>query len=150
MTGPSACPRDAMMRLKILVVDDSPTAIMWHRMILKDQPYELVIAHDGEEGVRAAEASRPDLILMDVMMPRMNGLEACKAIRALPGLSRIPVFFVSTRSELATVQNGYESGCNEYLTKPIDRTELLAKVRQYLGPAASATPAMAASAGGRA
>lgn len=119
----------------ILVVDDSPTSIMWQRMILREEQYEILAATDGEAGVRAAFESHPDLILLDVEMPRMNGPEACRLIRADPSMRNIPILMVTARSELDTMEAAYANGCNEYITKPITRTELLAKVRSYLRPA---------------
>ena len=120
------------LRKKILLVDDSPTAILWQRLILEDDPYEILVANDGEEGVRVAKAERPDLVLLDVMMPRMNGFETLRALRSESTLRNTPVLMVTTRSEMTNVMEGFESGCNEYITKPVDRTELLAKVRSYL------------------
>jgi two-component system alkaline phosphatase synthesis response regulator PhoP len=117
---------------KILLVDDSPTAILWQRLILEDDPYDILVANDGEEGVRVAKAERPDLVLLDVVMPRMNGFETLRALRADSALSAMPILMVTTRSEMLNVMEGYESGCNEYITKPVDRTELLTKVRSYL------------------
>lgn len=131
-----------MSRKKILVVDDSATSLMWQRMILQQEAYDLVTARDGQEGVERAVAERPDLILMDVMMPRMDGFAACRALRANPATSAIPVIMVTTRSEWNSVESGYTSGCSDYITKPIDRLELLAKVRSCLA-AASAAPSTA-------
>lgn len=121
-----------MQRKKILLVDDSPTAILWQRLILEDDPYDILVATDGEEGVRVAKAELPDLVLLDVVMPRMGGFEALRAIRADVSLRHTPVLMVTTRSEMPNVLEGYEGGCNEYITKPVDRTELLTKVRSYL------------------
>jgi two-component system alkaline phosphatase synthesis response regulator PhoP len=121
-----------MNRKKILVVDDSPTAIMWQRMILEDEAYDVLTAEDGAEGVRMARESRPDLVLLDVVMPRMNGFDACRAMRADDVTRDVPILMVTTRSEMDHVMRGFESGCNEYITKPVDRTELLTKVRSYL------------------
>jgi len=121
-----------MQRKKILLVDDSPTAILWQRLILEDDHYEILVATDGEEGVRVAKAERPDLVLLDVVMPRMSGFDALRAIRADGELSETPILMVTTRSEMAHVMEGYDSGCNEYITKPVDRAELLTKVRSYL------------------
>jgi CheY-like chemotaxis protein len=120
---------------KVLVVDDSPTAVMWQSMILRQGQYEVVTATDGQAGVEAAVAEQPDLILMDVVMPRMNGFEACRAIRGTAATRHVPIIMVTTRSEMASVEEGFESGCSEYITKPIDRLELLAKVDSYLGAA---------------
>jgi DNA-binding response OmpR family regulator len=123
------------MNKKILLVDDSPTAILWQRMILEEDQYEIVVATDGEEGIRAARAERPDLVLLDVMMPRMSGFEVLRTLRAEADLRDIPVIMVTTRGATPDVMEGYESGCNEYVTKPLDRAELLTKVRSYLHPA---------------
>ena len=127
------------MNKKILLVDDSPTAILWQRLILEEDQYDIVVAMDGEEGIRLARAERPDLVLLDVMMPRMSGFEALRALRADDELRDIPVIMVTTRGAMPDVMEGYESGCSEYITKPIDRTELLMKVRSYL-PTPMVTP----------
>jgi CheY-like chemotaxis protein len=121
-----------MSRKKILIVDDSSTVLLLERMILSKGPYDVVIARDGQEGLEKAEAERPDLILMDVMMPRMDGFEACRRLRVVEATRGIPVIMVSTRGELQSVENGYESGCTDYVTKPINALELLSKVRSYL------------------
>ena len=121
-----------MNRKKILLVDDSPTAILWQRLILEDDPYDIVVACDGEEAVRVAKAERPDLVLLDVVMPRMNGFETLRTLRADISLRGMPILMVTTRSEMGNVMEGFENGCNEYITKPVDRTELLTKVRSYL------------------
>lgn len=123
----------AVPRKKILLVDDSATTHMWIRMILSKTAYDLVSARDGDEGVRMAVSERPDLILMDVVMPRMNGFEATRALRQLPALRDVPVIMVTTRSEAKNVEQGFESGCSDYVTKPIDGLELVAKVRNFLG-----------------
>lgn len=122
-----------MTRKKILVVDDSATSVMWQTMILRNGPYDVVTARDGQAGVDVALAERPDLVLMDVMMPGMNGFEACAAIRDKQAMRDVPIIMVTTRSELASVEQGFAAGCTEYITKPIDRTELLSKVRSYVG-----------------
>jgi DNA-binding response OmpR family regulator len=122
-----------MNRKKILLVDDSSTVLLMERMILSKSPYDLVTARDGWEGVEKAKAERPDLILMDVVMPRMDGFEACRRLRADDETRGIPVIMVTTRGELRSVESGYESGCSDYVTKPINGLELLSKVRNYLG-----------------
>lgn len=127
------------MNKKILLVDDSPTAILWQRMILEEDQYEIVVANDGEEGLRLARTERPDLVLLDVTMPRMNGFEALRALRADDDLRDTPIIMVTTRGGTPDVMEGYESGCSEYVTKPLDGAELLMKVRSYLHPAAAST-----------
>ncbi len=122
-----------MTRKKILLVDDSRTVLLMEQMILKKGPYDVVTATDGSEGLDRAVAERPDLILMDLVMPRMNGLEAVRELRQREATKFIPVIMVTTRGEAESVQAGFESGCNDYLTKPIDSVALLAKVRDHLG-----------------
>ena len=122
-----------MKKKKILLVDDSATILMMERMILTKFPYEVVTAVDGEQAIALAMTEQPDLILMDVVMPRMNGFEACRRIRSGEATSDIPVIMVTTRGELESVEAGYQSGCADYVIKPIDAQELLAKVQSYLG-----------------
>jgi CheY-like chemotaxis protein len=118
---------------KILLVDDSRTSLFMERMILRQGPYDLFTAEDGAEAVEQALAQKPDLILMDVIMPRMTGFEALRALRKSPTTRSTPVILVTTRGEPANVEEGWEAGCSDYLTKPIDPEELLAKVRGCLG-----------------
>jgi CheY-like chemotaxis protein len=117
---------------RILIVDDSPTALMWQKLLLRMEQYETLTACDGEEGVRVAREKQPDLILLDVSMPKMDGFEACRALRASPETRDIPILMVTTHSEMDNVLAGFEAGCNEYLTKPLERAEYLTKVRSYL------------------
>lgn len=125
-----------MSALKILLVDDSLTSLMWQRMILEHEDYHVVTAKDGAEGVAAALAQRPDLILMDVTMPNMGGIDACRAIRANPLTARIPVIMVATKSGLSLLEAAGDCGCDGYILKPFERSHLLAKVRAMLGQAA--------------
>jgi CheY-like chemotaxis protein len=121
------------MPKKILLVDDSQTVLLMERMILSSGHYELLTARNGLEGVERARAERPDLILLDVIMPHMNGLDALAAIRADESTRHIPVIMVTTRSEADSMETGYARGCNDYVTKPVNSNELLAKVRGLLG-----------------
>ena len=119
---------------KILLVDDSSTARLVTRLIFSQKSnYVLLSAVDGKDAVERAHAERPDLILMDVMMPRMTGLEACRVLKRDKETSKIPVILLTTRGEEQFVQEGYESGCSDYLTKPVNDTELLDLLKAYLG-----------------
>lgn len=119
---------------KILVVDDSYTARLVNRMIFSQKSnYELVSASDGKEAVDRARDVNPDLILMDVVMPRMTGLEACRVLKADATTKKIPVILLTTRGEEQYIQEGYASGCSDYLTKPVNDAELLDLLRAYLG-----------------
>ena len=122
-----------MQRKKILLVDDSTTVLVMERMILAKYQYDVVEARDGQEGVEKAHAERPDLILMDVVMPRLNGFEAVERLRREEATRSIPVIMVTTRGELESVETGYAAGCTDYVTKPINGLELLTKVRSCLG-----------------
>ena len=122
-----------MDRKKILLVDDSSTVLLMEKMILSKSPYDLVTASDGQEGLDKAVAERPDLILLDVVMPRMDGFEVCRRIRQRDEMRGVPVIMVTTRGELTSVETGYQSGCTDYITKPINGLELLSKVKNYLG-----------------
>jgi CheY-like chemotaxis protein len=107
--------------------------LMMEKMILSRGPYQILTAEDGLEAVAKAESEQPDLILMDVMMPRMNGFEACRRIREQQATSGIPIIMVTTRGEAENVEQGFTIGCSDYVTKPIDAVELLSKVENYLG-----------------
>ena len=120
-----------MKRKKILLVDDSNTALLMEKMILKR--YDIDIARDGQEGFEKATANPPDLILLDVVMPRMDGLETCRRLRGHDSTRGVPIIMVTTRSELGNVETGFANGCTEYVTKPIDGPELLGKVRNIIG-----------------
>lgn len=122
-----------MTRKKILLVDDADTILMMERMVLNKKSYELLIAKDGEEAVTKAEEELPDLILLDVIMPKMNGFEVCKHLREKEKTSAIPIIMVTTRGEEENVETGFKSGCNDYVTKPINGLELLTKVRNFIG-----------------
>ena len=121
-----------MNKKKILVVDDSKTALFMVTTILKREPYDLVTAHDGQQAVETAVAERPDLILMDVVMPRKTGFEACRELKQREDTKSIPVILVTTRGEGENVETGFECGCNDYVTKPVNAQELLAKVRDHI------------------
>jgi DNA-binding response OmpR family regulator len=122
-----------MPRKKILVVDDSKTATMMATMVLGKGAYDIVTAVDGEDGVRKAFDSKPDLIVLDLMMPKMDGFEACRRLRSSPDTQAIPIIMLTTRGEAEFVERSYETGCTDYCTKPINAVELLAKVRNCIG-----------------
>jgi len=121
-----------MSKKKILVVDDSKVASMTTCMILASR-YECVTAENGAIGVEMASTENPDLILMDVVMPTMDGFEACRKIRIRAETNGIPIIMVTTRGEPINIETGYECGCNDYVTKPIDKVELLAKIENLTG-----------------
>jgi DNA-binding response OmpR family regulator len=117
-----------MERKRILIIDDSRTAQMMTSMLLSRGAYAVSTAADGEEGVRKALADPPDLILLDVVMPKMDGFETCRRLRLEPATRGVPIIMMTTRGELTSVEQGYASGCTDYITKPVNNVELLAKV----------------------
>ncbi len=117
---------------KILMVDDSRTTLFLERTILRNAQYELIEASDGAQAVDKALSEGPDLILLDMMMPTMNGLDALRRLRELEATRLIPVIMVTTRSEADRVDAAFDLGCTDYVTKPIDQSTLLAKVRDIL------------------
>ena len=117
---------------RILLVDDSETILMLEKSILRNR-YDLITARNGKEGVAKAIETKPDLILMDVMMPEMDGIEAVKQLRQHEALQAVPIVMVTTESEAECMEAAYESGCSDYITKPIDQRELVTKVASLLG-----------------
>jgi CheY-like chemotaxis protein len=122
-----------MVNKKILVVDDSKPALFMESMILRNGRYFVINARDGVEAVEKAVAELPDLILMDVDMPRKTGLDACRELKRGDATRHIPIILVTSRGEGEAVERGFESGCDDYLTKPFDALELLSKVRGRVG-----------------
>ncbi len=118
---------------KILIVDDSKTALMMSQMILRNKPFEVVTANNGLEAVEKAVSDQPDLILMDLCMPEMDGFEAVKEIRARGETNAIPIIMVTTKGEAESVELGYETGCNDYVTKPVSSVELVSKINNLIG-----------------
>ena len=119
---------------KVLLVDDSNTTLMTEQMILQMRPnYHCLTACDGVDAVNKAIEHRPDLILMDVVMPRMNGFEACRLLRQHFATKATPIILVTMRGEPEYLEAGYRSGCNDYINKPINGPELLEVLESYLG-----------------
>jgi adenylate cyclase len=117
---------------RILVVDDSPVNVDLLQTRLEASGYEVLTAGDGEEGLAVAKQHKPDLILLDVMMPKMDGLEVCRQLRADPSLPFMPIILVTAKAESDDVVAGLEAGGDEYLTKPVDQAALVARVKSML------------------
>jgi CheY-like chemotaxis protein len=120
-----------------LVVDDSSTVVDVERVLLARQGYDVITAADGAAAVDSALAGRPDLVLMDILMPRMNGVEACRRLREHEATRDIPVIVVTVRNDRDTVAEAYAAGCNDYLAKPFSAQTLLSKIRRSLGETTS-------------
>ena len=120
------------MSKKILVVEDQDDNRRILRDLLKSVDYEVVEAMTGEEGVSMAEAHLPDLILMDIQLPGLDGYEATRCIKANSDLSQIPIIVVTSYALSGDDVKAFEAGCDAYVAKPFSPRELLAKVREYL------------------
>lgn len=116
----------------ILVVDDSPTEVHILKKILEKQGYSIIEAKDGKEGVEAAIRSHPDLILMDVVMPVLNGFQATRQLKNNEQTADIPVIMVTTKDQKTDINWGMRQGANEYLVKPVAPAELLTRIKAIL------------------
>ena len=126
------------MRKKVLLVDDSNTVLMMERMILAKSAFDIVVARDGDEAIARAKSEKPDVILLDVVMPRLDGLMACAQIHGDPETAHIPIIMVTTRGEERNVETAFRNGATDYVTKPINGLELLTKLHNALGLVAAA------------
>lgn len=121
------------MAKKILVADDEVHIVRILRDTLTRRGYEVVTAGDGEEAVALAQAEQPDLIFLDVMMPRRSGFEACQAMRQIDALKDTPIYLLTARGAEQDFAEGEAAGADEYLTKPFSPRALAAKVDEALG-----------------
>lgn len=135
---------------KILNIDDSPTVQRLIEMILASQGYKVVLASDGEEGIAKAKSERPDLILVDFVMPKMNGYQVCKTLKDDPGFRDTPIILVTSKGDKVGSKFVDTLGISEYFTKPFQPEELLAKIREVLDKKAQEAAAAAAAAAARA
>ncbi len=116
----------------VLLVDDDPDIREFVTFNLEKEGYAVVTAKDGAEGVEAAKKHRPDLILLDVMMPGMDGIEACEAIRSNPDIATTLIAFLSARGEDYSQVAGFDAGADDYITKPIRPKVLVSRVKALL------------------
>lgn len=116
----------------ILYVDDNQTNLKLISSILKKEGYQTVLAESGQKALDYLEDNQPDLILLDIMMPGMSGIEVCERIVENKQTNRIPIIFLTARSDRETMLEGLRSGGVDYITKPINRQELLARVNTHL------------------
>ena len=120
------------MSKRVLVIEDQEDNRRIVRDLLATAGYEILEAVTGEEVVVAAEASRPDLILMDIDLPGLNGYETTRQIKANPTLAKIPIIAVTSYALSGDDQKAFAAGCDAYVTKPFSPRALLAKIREYL------------------
>jgi putative two-component system response regulator len=119
-------------RPKILIVDDDEMARAGVEGLLLSEPYELYFAANGIEGMATATALHPDLILLDVMMPQMDGFEVCKLIRATPEIADVPILLITSLDDQSSRINGLQAGADDFVSKPYNRLELFARLQTIL------------------
>jgi two-component system cell cycle response regulator DivK len=120
------------MTKRILVVEDQADNRQILRDLLTSEGYRVIEAQDGEEGVRAARDERPDLILMDIQLPLLDGYEATRRIKADPALRAIPIIVVTSYSLSGDEAKARAAGCDDFVPKPYSRRQLMDKISQYL------------------
>jgi two-component system cell cycle response regulator DivK len=121
-----------MMNKTVLVIEDHEDNRRIIHDLLTSKGYEVIEAVNGLEGVDAAETHRPDLILLDIQLPGIDGYEATRRIKANPDLQKIPIIVVTSYALSGDDMKAFEAGCDAYVTKPFSPRELLAKIREYL------------------
>ncbi|HEX2234917.1 MAG TPA: response regulator [Actinomycetota bacterium] len=120
-------------RKRILVCDDDPVILRLLQVNLELEGYEALLAHHGVKAVEVALEQLPDVIILDIMMPRMDGYEACERIKSNEATKDIPVIFLSAKAQPSDIERGRRFGVDEYLTKPFDPSELLEVVERLSG-----------------
>lgn len=118
---------------RVLIVDDSPTEVFKMRQILDKHGYQVLSAEDGLKGVEMAKREQPDLVLMDIVMPGLNGFQATRQLSRDPDTSAIPVIIVTTKDQETDRVWGQRQGAKGYLTKPVDARALMAEIHSVLG-----------------
>ncbi|HSK22972.1 MAG TPA: response regulator [Egicoccus sp.] len=114
----------------MLAVDDDPTILRLLQVNLEMEGHEVLTAEDGHSALAVIRAERPDVVLLDVMMPEMDGFQVCESVRADPDIADTPIVFVSARAQQADLDRGYASGADGYITKPFDPVDLVETIER--------------------
>jgi DNA-binding response OmpR family regulator len=122
-----------MMQKKILIVDDEPNIVMSLEYAFKKKDFEVFIARDGTEALDISDREKPDLILLDIMMPEMDGYETLKRVRDNKDLSHTKVVFLSAKSKEKDVEKGLKMGADSYMTKPFSIKKVISDIEDLLG-----------------
>ncbi len=123
------------MAKKILIVDDEPNIVISLEFLMKKEGFEIAVANDGEEALAKVASFNPDLILLDVMMPKKSGFEVCEALRADPARAGLQIVMLTAKGRDTEVAKGLAIGADAYVTKPFSTKDLVVKVKSMLGVA---------------
>lgn len=121
------------MSKTVLIADDEPNIIISLEFLLEQAGYQVLVAHDGEEALEAIKRQTPDLVLLDVMLPRLSGFDVCQKIRENPDWQEMRVVMLTAKGREVEVSKGLALGANAYITKPFSTQELLAEIGAQLG-----------------
>ena len=121
-----------MADAKVLLVDDDPVILKLLQVNFEMEGYTVLTANDGVEGLEKARAERPDVVILDIMMPRMDGLEVTRELKGDDSTKEMPILLLSAKAQASDIQLGREVGADDYLTKPFDPLELLERVSEIL------------------
>jgi two-component system alkaline phosphatase synthesis response regulator PhoP len=117
---------------KVLIVDDNNQNVELLQAYLDSLPVEVIVAGDGLEAMEKVSSDQPDLILLDIMMPRMSGFEVCQKLKSNPSTRDIPIIMITALNEISDIERGVECGTDDFLTKPVNKLELLTRVKSLL------------------
>lgn len=117
----------------VLIVDDEPNIVLSVEFLMKREGHQVRTAGDGQEALDEIDRDRPDLVILDVMMPRKNGFEVCAEVRANPRLAGLPILMLTAKGREAEMRKGLSLGADAYITKPFSTHDLVAKVNELLG-----------------
>ncbi|KOY86514.1 transcriptional regulator [bacterium 336/3] len=118
--------------MKVLIVDDEPNILMSLDFLMRKEGYDVLVARNGKEALESLENNEPDMVLLDIMMPDVDGYEICQYIRKQENLQNCKVIFLSAKAKEADIQKGYEAGADFYMTKPFSNKNLIGKVKELL------------------
>lgn len=118
---------------RVLICDDDPVILRLLEVNLELEGYDVLTAHHGEEAFEIASRELPDLVILDIMMPRLDGYQTCQKLKAQPSTEQIPVVFLSAKAQASDIEKGKGFGVEEYLTKPFDPNDLLDVVERLVG-----------------
>ena len=122
-----------MSKKKVLIVDDEPDIVESIKFNLELENIECIDAYDGEEAFSKAKKENPDLILLDIMLPKMNGYKVARLLKFDESYKHIPIIMLTAKTQEKDIKTGEETGADEYVTKPFDMDMLVALVKRYLG-----------------